>query len=959
MINLKINSIKGMFRKVAVLALLATTLYVINACSKQSSNNTESELYSGFQNPPAEARPFVRWWWNDNAVEPNELDRELELLKSVGFGGVEINPIAATRASKQDNKDAIVWMSDEWIDMLVHACKKGKDLGLITDMIVGTGWPFGGEFLEHEETCQRITPHSLPYNGNSTIKLSKDELLVRFTEQYEGTEQFKNISKNTTYELFYIYLIPVDCKDKTQAINLKEQIDANGLLSYKITSPGNYNLCYGFKEQSFRKVSSGAKGGAGPVMNHYRKDVTYQYLSRIIKISEKTGIPLNELVRALFCDSIEISGANWTDDFAALFFKKYGYSLEDWMPFVIYPAYTGYDEDSYDNAFQDKLKRVRYDYNSLLVETFLANFTQVFQDFCTENGLLCRYQAYGTPYLMGMLDGYMIPDIPESNLWLYSRVFENDNMKDSAWTWSQEHGYMIWNMMAASGGHLTGKKIISNETMTNVDGVFRTTLEEIKQHDDMNFITGMNHSVLHGFNYSPKDAEFPGWLKFGTFFSEHNTWWEYLPKWVDYNARLSYVFQNSQADKSIAIVGPTSDVWGDVGLTRKNYHMTPEYLYRLWEPISQLGYSNEYINEKIIQGAEYKDGVMQYGNMKYDLLVLASLKSIAPETAMVIERYVKSGGKIVVIDQLPVQSLHYTNYEENDEKVKAIMEGLTEKYPQSFLQINGPEESQSLFIWTKDMLVEAGVKPDVVIDKSHEYVYQMHQYTADKELYFFNNSHRYNSAEFKAVFPVEGKYPWVWNPETGERKPYAYNSTPDELNIELKPLESLLLVFEDEKPTTQATQEKTNRKELMVIENTWNVEGKRVDGEILNWKMDELIDFSLSEDVSQSAFGGKIFYRTSINTPKGVSHIDLGDVNEGVTELYVNGKKAGTSWYGQAIFPVADFLKEGENEIEIRYTTVLVNYCKSLKENKAAQDWTKHNAIAPTGIEGPVKLISF
>jgi len=120
----------------------------------------------------------------------------------------------------------------------------------------------------------------------------------------------------------------------------------------------------------------------------------------------------------------------------------------------------------------------------------------------------------------------------------------------------------------------------------------------------------------------------------------------------------------------------------------------------------------------------------------------------------------------------------------------------------------------------------------------------------------------------------------------------------------------------------------------MVLDNTWNVEGKRVDGEIFNWRMDKLIDFSQSDDVNQKTFGGKIFYRASIVTPDGVSHMDLGDVNEGVTELYVNGKKAGTRWYGQAIYPVADFLKEGENHIEIRYTTVLSNYCRSLKREQ-------------------------
>jgi hypothetical protein len=64
--------------------------------------------------------------------------------------------------------------------------------------------------------------------------------------------------------------------------------------------------------------------------------------------------------------------------------------------------------------------------------------------------------------------------------------------------------------------------------MTNTRGVFKASLEEIKRHDDMNFITGINHSVLHGYNYSPAMAGFPGWVRFGSYFNEHNTWWPYF-----------------------------------------------------------------------------------------------------------------------------------------------------------------------------------------------------------------------------------------------------------------------------------------------------------------------------------------------------------------------------------------------------------------------------------------------
>ncbi|WP_158293195.1 hypothetical protein KFZ70_12250 [Tamlana fucoidanivorans] len=342
---------------------------------------------------------------------------------------------------------------------------------------------------------------------------------------------------------------------------------------------------------------------------------------------------------------------------------------------------------------------MRFDYNKLLVETFLDNFTRTYKTFCEDNGILCRYQAYGTPFLMGMLDGYMIPDIPESNNWIYSA-----EMKDSTWQWSQSHGYMTWNLYASAGAHLSGKKITSCETMTNVRGVFKTTLEDIKQHDDMNFITGINHSVLHGYNYSPKDAPFPGWIRYGSYFSEQNTWWKHLSSWVDYNARLSYVFQNSQADKSIAILGPTSDLWGDKGLKRGPFHTEPEYLYRMWEPISQLGYSCDYINQNVLANAKVKDGVLIYGDMNFKLLVLANLESVDIKLAKTLKDFVASGGKVVVIDGLPDKSLGYGDYQANDAVISRIMTDIQSNYTSSIISVNSPNSIEKLFSWTEEVL---------------------------------------------------------------------------------------------------------------------------------------------------------------------------------------------------------------------------------------------------------------
>ena len=73
--------------------------------------------------------------------------RELDVLRAAGIGGVEINPIKFPAEADPLQTRALVWLSDEWIETLRVVLKGAKELDLTCDMIVGSGWPYGGEFL--------------------------------------------------------------------------------------------------------------------------------------------------------------------------------------------------------------------------------------------------------------------------------------------------------------------------------------------------------------------------------------------------------------------------------------------------------------------------------------------------------------------------------------------------------------------------------------------------------------------------------------------------------------------------------------------------------------------------------------------------------------------------------------------------------------------------------------------
>ncbi len=154
------------------LLALALALALCQCQSKPEVMTTE-QLYEGFRQPESQYRPFVRWWWNGDKVEANELVRELRLLKEAGIGGVEINPIAFPSYCDSLGKPSLQWLSPEWIEMLKVCFDEADSLGMACDLLVGSGWPFGGEFLEENERAQIVVNYAEPVTGPTTLTIIK------------------------------------------------------------------------------------------------------------------------------------------------------------------------------------------------------------------------------------------------------------------------------------------------------------------------------------------------------------------------------------------------------------------------------------------------------------------------------------------------------------------------------------------------------------------------------------------------------------------------------------------------------------------------------------------------------------------------------------------------------------------------------------------------------------------
>jgi hypothetical protein len=541
--------------------------------------------------------------------------------------------------------------------------------------------------------------------------------------------------------------------------------------------------------------------------------------------------------------------------------------------------------------------------------------------------------------------------------WLKHKVGEEMPEDD----YRRGRAYTMINKYVSSAANLTGKRLISCEEMTDTYTVFNTTPENLKIGGDQSAITGVTHSIFHGFNYSPPEAPYPGWIRYGGYYNENNPWWPYFHLYNEYKGRLSALLQHVTMFTDIAVLPPNDDMWSSVGAQNEPFPSITnvEYFTLVWEAINKNGNGCDYVSQRVISNAEMKNGIMYYGPKKYNTLFLVQVDSLSIETAKKLYEFIVCGGRIFCIQTDPSKSLGLKDYEIKDKEVAGLIEKM-KTFPDRFVLVKKPEKD---FIgWYRNIQEKYKIDPCIKIENPDPYVMQ-NRYQADdgSEIFYLIHSHIHNSHKTEISFSKEitgNKHCWIWNPEDGKK----YRVTLDKdcsLTLDMGPAESFLFVFDKQKKGPEWKPLTAESPSARTILNGWNLEFRHCrDGSVKAFGTDTLQD--LKEMPGFVNFAGTIIYRNyvEINNPK-PAFLNLGKVY-GISELKVNGKDCGVKWHGRKIFQVADKLVRGTNIIEIKVTTTMGNYMKSLTDNPIAQYWTNEkNKIQPLqsmGLIGPVTI---
>ena len=206
----------------------------------------------------------------------------------------------------------------------------------------------------------------------------------------------------------------------------------------------------------------------------------------------------------------------------------------------------------------------------------------------------------------------------------------------------------------------------------------------------------------------------------------------------------------------------------------------------------------------------------------------------------------------------------------------------------------------------------------------------IHRKTEDADIYFAVNQG--DDSLDVALAPVDpASRAELWDPYSGRISYAPDEDGKDSVCVALAPGCSMFVVMNHGKSNYSKTPVyKLTTIESRVLNDVWDVDFAPKVDEPFSIKSFTLRDFSSSDEERLQYFSGTATYSKTVNLGKedlSVARritLDLGELND-IAELAVNGRKVAVLWYPPFTADITDFVKKGDNLIEVAVTNNWAN----------------------------------
>ncbi|MFA9388545.1 MAG: glycosyl hydrolase [Prolixibacteraceae bacterium] len=871
----------------SVLALVVILSFGSCSGTTQSNDEVWPEISS-------QTKPWTRWWWMGNAVDKANITRQMEAFQQAGLGGVEITPIYGVKGYESQFID---YLSPQYLEMLDHTANEAKRLGLQVDMVMGTGWPYGGPQVEPEFAAS---------------KLVLQKYVLKANEKFD-----EPISINDRKQKDLAVLQKVVFVDEIDgSTDLTPLLDENHLM---FTSKNNGVLYALFCAKTRQQVKRSAPGGAGYVLDHFSKEALDDYV-----LPFETLKPFEGRLRAMFNDSYEVYQADFSPNFLKEFKERRGYDLIDQLPLL--------ESD----AINEDYLRLLCDYRETLADMLLNNFAVEWHDWSNNNGFKTKYQAHGSP--ANLIDLYAAADIPECEVFGSPSFDIPGYRRDTSEIRKGDSNKMMFKF-ASSAAHLKGDELVSSETFTWLREHFKTALSQAKPVAEDLFLSGVNHIFLHGATYSPTEETWPGWKFYASVnFNPTNTIWHDAPALFSYITKCQSVLQNTSNDNEILLYWPIYDAFTQTDpkhlLTTYNIHsidewMLPTSFYKAATDLDSNGYFFDFISDQFVSKMQVNGTELQVNNKaSYKAIVVPAMDNIPVETLQELLSLKKAGANVIFLGA-PKTVPGAFKYKEREAQLKKLLDD----------NVGYFESREPL----TDQLQNMGIAGETL----SQYGLKILRKKWNGEPVYLLVNHSAKAIDEYLPFRTLAKSALLMDALTGKtgKADVRANENGTKIKIQLKPGQSLFVKTSGKE--IKADQWKYISAELpaIALDSKWNVKFIQGGPELPQpLELDNLVSWT-SFGPSYSNFSGTAEYSTqfSINLEESNGYLlDLGDIRESA-RIKVNGHDAGTLFANPFVIDITPYLLPGNNQLSVEVTNLPANRLSALE--RSGYEWKKFYEI--------------
>ncbi|MFT3997443.1 MAG: glycosyl hydrolase [Asticcacaulis sp.] len=809
-----------------------------------------SPLYRDFILPPPEARPMVRWWWFGGAVEAGEIEREIAAMQAGGFGGFEIQPVYPL--SLDDPSRGIrnkPYLSQDFLAMVSVAARAGRAAGLRADITMGSGWPFGGPHIDAAHAASRVLRQELPVPAGAT------------------EVELPTLPEASHYLAAFIGDTPATLTDN------------RAIFSGSATARTLSLIVQGRTGQQVKRPTIGAEGY---VLDHLNSEAVRRHIDAV-------GEPLlaafgPDRPYSIFSDSLEVYGANWTDDLLSEFMTRRGYDLTPHLLklFVDTPASPG----------------LRYDWGLTLSELVNERYLTQVTAWAKTRQTLFRSQTYGIPAVT--LSSNRLVDLAEG---------EGADWRSASST--------RW---ASSANHVYGQTVTSAESWTWLHkGAFRATPLDIKAEADRLLLSGVNQFIAHGWPYSPPEVPEPGWALYAAaVFNDHNPWWPVMGDVNLYLQRLSHLMRQGENVADIAIYVPTEDIMSGFKPGRDvsvNDSLREHFPKPVIEALLDGGYNFDFIDG---------DAILSKG-IRYPVLLLNDIERISPVVYQRIRAWAEAGGVVLTLGSPPKQAPGFRHADIDSAVVAKITAELFFDESEHAIRCNLPD-----LVPTLNRVI---LRPD--LKGGLPGLGFVHRRLPDADIYFVANTTP-EPMTFRPEFRAPEDAAHSWDPVSGRALSYV-----PQQEIRLAPYESRVFVFGygwegyRERASLATKTVALNEGWRVRIGNgkaapltgftswsetaaTQHYSGQAtytttIDLTAADQDQSVVLDFGMGKSGLPNERKGPGFY-AQLDAPV-----------RDAAEVFVNGQRAGAIWCAPFALEIGGWLKRGRNTLELRVYNTAIN----------------------------------